>query len=238
MQWRNALLTIAGAGVVGVAALALMGAGTSGSGGGTAATSGGAQATQSAASSAPIPPQLTNATGFSAIPGMQLVINSAVPLWAGPGKPPPFTASQLGLVGSLGQAWVPPTVVTQYGTAGHGLPLPLPKAFFDGHPGQVLEVFDQVLQFNNAQAPQTLLTSPYYNMSIQVNDGMEVQQLSSTIQGGLSYTWPGYNGETYYRWVWADGDFYRNVVVVGHNLPVQHAEAIAQAFEHSTTGTP
>lgn len=173
--------------------------------------------------------------GFSTISGMQQVINTAVPLWSGPGKPPSFTASQLGLVGSLGQAWVPPAAVTQYGTVGHGLPLPLPKTFFDSHPGQVLEVFDKVLQFNNAQAPQTLLASPYYNMSVQVNYGMGVQQLSSTIQGGLSYKWPGYNGETYYRWLWADGDFYRNVVVVGNDLNAQQAQAIAQSFGSTAT---
>lgn len=233
MRWRKLLLAVAG---MGLAGLALLGAGTGSSSSGIPATSPGD--VQSTTGLATLPSQLANSVGFSSIPGMEQVINGAVPLWSGPGQPPLFTASQLGLTGSLGQAWVFPAAVSQYGTVGHGLPLPLPKAFFQSHPGQILEVFDQVLQFNNAQAPQTLLGSPYYNMSLQVKNGSGVQQLSQMIQGGLSYTWSGYNGETYYRWLWADGDLYRNVVVVGHDLPVQHAKAIAQSFEHSTTGAP
>lgn len=55
MQWRKALLTIAGVGLTGFTAIALVGAGTGGSGGDSPATTNGGSAP---ATTAPAPPPL------------------------------------------------------------------------------------------------------------------------------------------------------------------------------------
>lgn len=191
---------------------------------------------RSAAYPNPVMPKLTASAAFLTLTGMQLVGEYAGRLWEGRGigSHPPFTAAELGLIGLLSQLWVSHAAMAQFGIPGMGLPS-IPREYFEQHPGEVMQVSAQVMQFDNPQAPHTVLESPYYNRSLVVGSG-GVEELSTTVHDGLSYRWPGYESDTYYQWQWAAGNFYNDVVVRGHDLPVETAIAVARSMGHDRCG--
>ena len=178
----------------------------------------------------PVLPKLPASAAFLTLPGMQLVGEHTGRLWEGRGigSHPPFTAAELGLIGLLSQLWVSQAAMAQFGTPGMGLPS-IPSEYFEQHPGEVVQVSAEVMQFDNPQAPHTVLASPYYNRSLVVGSG-GIEELSTTVHEGLGSRWPGYHSDTYYQWQWAEGNFYRAVVVRGHDLPMETAIVVARAM--------
>lgn len=177
------------------------------------------------ASTAP-PTMLANADGLPQLSGLSLEMSTSTPLWIGKGGTGPFTPAQLGLVGGLYQIWTSSAAVAQYGALGHGLQLPLPASFVSAHPGQPLEVYVRILQFNNSQAPQTVLASPDYNFN---SPGSGATQIPQTLSGGWAYSMPNQdnNGETDYVFQWAHGDYWNQVTVLGH---ISATQAVAVAL--------
>lgn len=163
----------------------------------------------------------------STLPGLRLLSSSSAPLWDGKDGTGPFAADQLGLVGGLSQILVSSQAVTQYGTLGNGLQLPLPAVFVAAHPG-VLEVYVRVLRFSNSRAPVTLLRSPDYNRQSAIYNSTLRRISSTTINGGWTYSAPNSNGETLYMFQWANGDYWNEVTVVGNGISVTHAMQIAK----------
>ena len=182
----------------------------------------------------PILPKLPASAAFLTLPGMQLVGDHAGRLWEGRGigSHPPFNAEELGLMGVLFQLWLSQAAIAELGTP--TLPSISPE-FFERHPGEVVQVSAQVMQFDNPRAPHTVLESPYYNRSLVVGSG-GIEELSTTVHDGLGYRWPGYQSDTYYKWQWAAGNFYNDVVVRGHDLPMETAMAIARSMGNDRSG--
>lgn len=184
-----------------------------------------------------LPPELPPSAGFRAIPGMALVIQDARPLWADAPTPPCLTAQKLGLVGSLEETWVARAAVEQLENVRGGLLMPFPQAFYEQHPGEIMVVWTHIFQFDNAEAPRTLLAHPDFTLNGQVvndagPDPHQVRPCSLTIHDGVGFQWLGDATETHYRWDWAAGAFFKEVSVVGYDLPVKQAHALALSLGH------
>ncbi len=169
------------------------------------------------------PPTLSRTVGLPPLNGLTLERSGSTPLWANKSGTGPFTPSQLGLVGGLYQIWTSSAAVTQYGSLGHGLPLPLPASFVHAHPGRPLEVYVRILRFNNAKAPVTLLQNADYNFRLPVYKN-RVTPIPGTIAGGSAYAMPNQdnNGETDYVFQWARGDYWNQITVLG---PISGSQA-------------
>ncbi len=178
-----------------------------------------------------LPLEIPPWVGFRKIPGMELIIQDARPLWPNAPTPPSLTAKKLGLVGSLEETWVTQAAVEQSENVRRALLLPFPQTFYEQHLREVLVVWAHVFQFDNAEAPRTLLAHPDFTLSGRMTedgpDPHQVRLCSLTIGGGLGFQWMGNETETYYQWDWATGAFFNEVSVVGYGLPVREAHAVA-----------
>lgn len=185
-----------------------------------------------------LPPELPAVAGFRTIPGMKLVIQEARPLWDRAPTPPSLTARKLGLVGSLEETWVAQAVVEQSENVRRGHILPFPQEFWEQHPQEIIVVGACVFQFDNAEAPRALLAHPDFTRSGEATeDGGNPYQLrpcSPTVHGGVGFQRLGNDGETSYWWDWAAGAFFNEVRVVGYDLPVEKAQALARSLGHGT----
>lgn len=185
-----------------------------------------------------LPPELPAAAGFRTIPGMALVIQDARPLWDRAPTPPSLTAKTLGLVGSLEETWVAQTAVEQSENVRRGLVLPFPQTFWEQHPQEIIVVRACVFQFDNAEAPRAVLAHPAFTRRGEATeDGGHPYQLrpcSLIIHGGLGFQRLGHDGETSYWWHWAAGAFFNEVSVVGYDLAVEKAQAVARSLGHGT----
>ena len=184
-----------------------------------------------------LPPELPAAVGFRTIPGMALVIQDARPLWDRAPTPPSLTAKTLGLVGSLEETWVARAAVEQLENVRGGLLMPFPQAFYEQHPGEIMVAWTHIFQFDNAEAPRALLAHPDFTLNGQVvneagPDPHQVRPCSLTIHDGVGFQWLGDATESHYRWDWAAGAFFKEVSVVGYDLPVKQAHALALSLGH------
>lgn len=175
-----------------------------------------------------LPTMLANSVGLPPTRGLTREMSGSTPLWANKDGTGPFTPRQLGLVGGLYQIWTSSVAVAQCGALGHGLQLPLPAAFVHAHPGQPLEGYIRVLQFNNATAPKTLLANQDYNFQLLLYKHV-VTPIPQTIARGWAYAMPNqdHNGETDYVFQWAHGNYWNQVTVLG-NISGPQALTVAQ----------
>lgn len=183
-------------------------------------------------------PLLPASDGFTRVPGMTGVLVGSRPLWAGSpgtGYTGPYTPAELGLVGGLREVWVLTDAVKSLGPLGHGLQLPLPKAFVEAHPGKILDVYVQELAFNSPQGPRTLLHNSQYNNQYLLNVHLQTppywveKALRPVIAGGWAYELPDqdHNGETEYLYIWAHGNYWNEVAVEGSRITAGQAYALA-----------
>lgn len=116
--------------------------------------------------------------------------------------------------------------------------LPFPQEFWEQHPQEIIVVGACVFQFDNAEAPRALLAHPDFTRSGEATeDGGNPYQLrpcSPTVHGGVGFQRLGNDGETSYWWDWAAGAFFNEVRVVGYDLPVEKAQALARSLGHGT----
>lgn len=169
--------------------------------------------------------QLSQSAGIQNLSQMSQIMSSRIPLWLfkdGKGK---YSETQLGMTASLQQGFVLSSAISQYGPLNSGLVLPLPLDFAMAHPGPA-EVFDNVWSFTNSNSPQLLLNDPTYMNSAVPG---VVQLASGSVNGGLvwSIDSPANGGMQEYRFAWAQGSYLVEVNVVGAQLTLADARAIA-----------
>jgi hypothetical protein len=133
----------------------------------------------------------------------------------------------MGLDGGLLQLWVSTPTAQEYGT-GQSLPLPVPLAFAQAHPGPIEATVD-VLSFSEPTSPDQLLANPQFSQigegipGITVVDGGGINggtaiQIASDANGGL----------TEYEFQWASGSTWYQVAVLGADMSVQQAQSFAR----------
>lgn len=178
-----------------------------------------------------LPSELPPSAGFRTIPQMELIVQDACPLWSDAPAPPPLTAKELGLIGSLEQIWVAQAAVQQFETIRRGLLMPFPQTFYEQNPGRIMVMWAHVFQFDNLEAPYALLAHRDFTYRGQVAEGgpdlHQVRPCAMTIQGGLGFQQLGNEAETQYQWDWGAGTFFNEVRVVGYDLAVERAHALA-----------
>lgn len=186
-----------------------------------------------------LPPELPASAGYRAIPGMELMVQEACVLWAHAPTPPPLTTKKLGLVGSLGQAWVAHVAVQELPQLLEADTARLPEEFYAQHPQEIMAVHVRVFQFDNAAAPRALLAHPDFTDRGQTVTDDRVRPYSGTILGGLAFHQIGHDGEPpSYTWDWADREFFKEVRVVGFNLPGETARTLALSMGKGTASDP
>lgn len=186
-----------------------------------------------------LPLELPASAGFRAIPGMELMVQEACVLWAHAPTPPPLTPKKLGLVGSLGQAWVAHVAVQDVPQLLEADTARLPEEFYGQHPQEIMAVYVRVFQFDNDAAPRALLTHPDFTDRGQAVTDDRVRPYSGTILGGLAFHRVGHDGEPpSYTWDWADREFFKEVRVVGFNLPGETARTLALSMGKGTVSDP
>lgn len=178
-----------------------------------------------------LPPELPPSAGFRTIPQMELIVQDTCPLWSDVPAPPLLTAKELGLTGSLEQIWVAQAAVQQFETIRRGLFLPFPQTFYEQHPGRIMVVRAHVFQFDNPEAPYALLAHFNFTYRGHVAEGgsdlHQARPCAMTIRGGLSFQQLGNESETQYQWDWGAGMLFNDIRVVGYDLAVEHAHALA-----------
>jgi hypothetical protein len=186
-----------------------------------------------------LPPELPASAGFRAIPGMELMVQEACVLWAHARTPPSLTTKKLGLVGSLGQAWVAHVAVQDFPQLLEADTARLSEEFYAQHPQEIMAVYVRIFQFDNDAAPRALLAHPDFTDRGQAVTDDRVRPYSGTILGGLAFHRVGHDGEPpSYTWVWAAGTFFKEVRVVGFDLPVEPARTLAMSMGKGTASDP
>ncbi len=186
-----------------------------------------------------LPPELPASAGFRAIPGMDLMVQEACVLWAHAPTSPPLTAKQLGLVGSLGQAWVAHVAVRDFPQLLEADAARLPEVFYAQHPQEIMMVYVRVFQFDNDAAPRALLAHPDFTDRGQAVTDDRVRPYSGAIHGGLAFHRVGHDGKPpSYTWDWAAGTFFKEVRVVGFDLPVDPAQTLVLSLGKGTATDP
>ena len=176
---------------------------------------------------------------FRVIPGMELMVQEACVLWAHAPTPPPLTAKKLGLVGSLRQAWVEHVAVQDFPQLLEADTARLPEECYAQHPQEIMAVHVRVFQFDNAAAPRALLAHPDFTDWGQAVTDDRVRPYSGTILGGLAFHRVGHDGEPpSYTWDWADREFFKEVRMVGFNLPGETARTLALSMGKGTASDP
>jgi hypothetical protein len=176
----------------------------------------------------PTPALLPADSGFAQLPHMTQILSEPAPLWTGKDGPGPYQAGRYGMIGSLGQGFVLGSAVSRFGTltSRPALPLPLPVAFAQRHPGPA-EVFDLVWAFSNTWAPVKLLHDPVFTDT----DTPGVTALrSGAVHGGLAWkvVSAANGGMSEFRFEWASGNHLIGVSVIGSALTIGQASAVAR----------
>jgi hypothetical protein len=184
-----------------------------------------------------LPPQLPSADGFvssstsAASNSWTPVISSsaelsgtdaALPVGSTPGQ-----SIQSNLIGGLSQVWVPQSAVNQFGQQGGGLQLPIPLVFAQANPGPI-ELDLSTFEFSNQPSAAALFDNSDYSHADQspsavialtgdVPFGGRVMSINSLANGGLAE----------YQFQWVDGNYCVEFSVLGYNMPLGQAEALA-----------
>lgn len=167
------------------------------------------------------------AFGISSISGMTKVIDDAPPLCSGiKGTALPDYCSWDGATGSLEQGWVQDAAINAYGSLNKGLPLPIPLDFAREHSGPA-EVFLRVVSFATQDEAEKLLSDPQY---VGTWDPNYTSLPSDAVNGGSAgeINSPANDGLTEYRFNWVGDTSEVDVNVLGANMTVDEAQAVAK----------
>lgn len=182
-----------------------------------------------------LPPELPASAGLQAVPGLELMVQEACRLWDHAPAPPALTAQKVGLIGSLGQVWVAHAALRAFPELRAGDRVLLPQKFYAQHPQEIVLVNVRVFQFDNDAAPRALLAHPDFTDRGQAVTDDRVRPYSGTIDGGLAFHRVGHDGEPpSYTWDWSVGTFFKEVRVVGADLPGETAQSVALSLGKGT----
>jgi hypothetical protein len=170
--------------------------------------------------------------GISSIPGMSEVMSNSPTLCSGS-----MGTSTAGYCSGAGgdqvsfEGWVSNAAVTAYGPLNGGLPLPVPLAFAQAHPGPV-EAFVSVVNAGSQDEANRLLDDPDFIGSWDPN---YTPLPADALNGGVAFRIDSLSndGLSEYRFAWVGETSVVEVNVLGTDMSVSAAQAVASRAEPS-----
>jgi hypothetical protein len=167
--------------------------------------------------------ELPKSSAFQSIRHMTQIISGNVPFSTS--KDSAGSSANLGFTGSLQQGFVLTSAVKRYGGLDAGLQLPLPLSFARKHPGPA-EIFDYVWAFSTTSVPIGLLhNQTFLDSSVSEDSRLRSGAIGAGMAWRIDSAANGGMGE--FRFAWTKGSELIEVNVVGWNLSLSEARAIA-----------
>jgi hypothetical protein len=190
------------------------------------------------------PPQLPSSDGIQLGAGWTLAGSGEASMYIAPSSSSSGSssttaaASNVGLQGGLNQIWTLTAAISQYGTLGNGLELPLPESFTSSNPGPN-EVLLTTYQFSGTDDAQNLYLTPgFSNVATTLQDFTPVPGMTSEYSNATAYDDTTLPNQIEYIFQWATPAYWVNLDVIGDSsMSFSQAAQIANLASSSPLGS-